>query len=130
MVAKDIVIFFGGILVVLFMYFIDLLLGSQHDCYFKDDTIRKLTVPKESILRKIVIFKELKMTNPPFLYIRVIPYLIQFFVVAISTILFFVDQFAIYLLPDTAFLIISYASLSIFVVYELLLIVLSRGLKL
>ena len=45
-------------------------------------------------------------------------------------VIFLVDQFAINILPDNTFLIISYASLSIFALYALLLIVLSRGLKL
>lgn len=97
---NQIIVFFICILVVLFMHFINLIFGSQHDCYFSDNTIKKLTVPKKSFLRKLVIFKEEKMTNPPFLYIRVIPYLIQLFIVIVSTALFFINQFAINFIPD------------------------------
>ncbi len=74
--TNEIIVFYICILSTLFMHFINLIFGSQHDCFFSDNTIKKLKVPNNSVLRKLVIFKEGKMTNPPFLYIRVIPYLI------------------------------------------------------
>lgn len=127
---NEIIVFFICVLVVLFMHFKNLIFGSQHDCYFSDNTIRKLIVPKKSFLRKLVIFKEGKMTNPPFLYIRVIPYLIQFFIVIVSTALFFIDQFVIDFIPSIVFMIIGYGTLGTYVIYELFLIFLSRGLRL
>lgn len=127
---NEIIVFFICILVVLFMHFKNLIFGSQHDCYFSDNTIRKLIVPKKSFLRKLVIFKEGKMTNPPFLYIRVIPYLIQFFIVIVSTALFFIDQFVIDFIPNIVFMVIGYGTLGTYVIYELFLIFLSRGLRL
>lgn len=130
METNEIIVFFICILVVLFMHFINLIFGSKHDCYFSDNTIKKLTVPKKSFLRKLVIFKEGKMTNPPFLYIRVMPYLIQLFIVIVSTVLFLIDQFAIDFIPSIVFMVIGYGTLGIYVIYELFLIFLSRGLKL
>lgn len=127
---NEIIVFFICILVVLFMHFKNLIFGSQHDCYFSDNTIRKLIVPKKSFLRKLVIFKEGKMTNPPFLYMRVIPYLIQFFIVIVSTALFFIDQFVIDFIPSIVFMVIGYGTLGTYVIYELFLIFLSRGLRL
>lgn len=127
---NEIIVFFICILVVLFMHFKNLIFGSQHDCYFSDNTIRKLIVPKKSFLRKLVIFKEGKMTNPPFLYIRVIPYLIQFFIVIVSMALFFIDQFVIDFIPSIVFMVIGYGTLGTYVIYELFLIFLSRGLRL
>lgn len=127
---NEIIVFFICILDVLFMHFINLIFGSQHDCYFSDNTIKKLTVPKKSFLRKLVIFKEGKMTNPPFLYIRVIPYLIQLFIVIVSTILFFINQFAKNFIPSIVFMIIGYGTLGLYIIYELVLIFLSRGLRL
>ncbi len=127
---NEIIVIFICILVVLFMHFKNLIFGSQHDCYFSDNTIRKLIVPKKSFLRKLVIFKEGKMTNPPFLYIRVIPYLIQFFIVIVSTALFFIDQFVIDFIPSIVFMVIGYGTLGTYVIYELFLIFLSRGLRL
>lgn len=128
--TNEIIVFLICILVVLFMHFKNLIFGSQHDCYFSDSTIKKLTVPKNSFLRKLVIFKEGKMTNPSFLYIRVIPYLIQLFIVIVSTVLFFIDQFVIDFIPSIVFMVISYGTLGTYVIYELFLIFLSRGLKL
>lgn len=130
MVLNQIIVFFICILVVLFMHFINLIFGSQHDCYFSDNTIKKLTVPKKSFLRKLVVFKEGKMTNPPFLYVRVIPYLIQLLIVIVSTVLFFIDQFAIDFIPSIVFMVIGYGTLGTYVIYELFLIFLSRGLRL
>lgn len=127
---NQIIVFFICILVVLFMHFINLIFGSQHDCYFSDNTIKKLVVPKKSFLRKLVIFKEGRMTNPPFLYIRVIPYLIQLFIVIVSTILFFINQFVISFIPSIIFMIVGYGTLVTYLIYELVLIFLSRGLRL
>lgn len=128
--TNEIIIFFICILVVLFMHFKNLIFGNQHDCYFSDNTIKKLTVPKKSFLRKLVVFKERKMTNPPFLYIRVIPYLIQLFIVIVSTVLFFINQFAKSFIPNIVFMVIGYGTAGLYVIYELVLIFLSRGLRL
>lgn len=127
---NEIIVFFICILVVLFMQIPLLILGNSNDCYFSDNTIKKLTVPQKSVLRKIVMFKEAKSANPPFLYIRVIPYLIQLFIVIVSTILFFINQFAINFIPSIVFMIIGYGTLGLHVIYELVLIFLSRGLRL
>lgn len=104
--TNEIIVFFICILSTLFMHFINLIFGGQHDCYFSDKTIKKLMVPQKSLLRKLLVFKECKMTNPPFLYIRVIPYLIQLFIVIVSTILFFINQFVISFISSTVFMII------------------------
>ena len=130
METNDIIVFFICILSVLIMNFSNLILGSQNDCYFSDKTIKKLTVTKNSFLRKLVIFKENKMTNPPFLYIRVIPYLIQLFIVIVSTVLFFINQFVVNFIPSNVFMIIGYSTSGTYIIYELILISLSRELRL
>ncbi len=127
---NQIIIFFICILVVLFMQIPLLILGNSNDCYFSENTIKKLTVPQKSVLRKLVMFKEAKSANPPFLYIRVIPYLIQLFIVIVSTVFFIIDQFVINFIPSIVFIIIGYGTLGLHVIYELVLISLSRGLKL
>lgn len=130
METNDIIVFLICILSVLIMNFSNLILGSQNDCCFSDKTIKKLTVPKNSFLRKLVIFKENKMTNPPFLYIRVIPYLIQLFIVIVSTVLFFINQFVVNFIPSNVFMIIGYSTSGTYIIYELILISLSRELRL
>lgn len=127
---NQIIIFFICILVVLYMHFINLIFGSENDCYFSDNIIKKLFVPKKSFLRKLVMFKEAKSANPPFLYIRVIPYLIQLFIVIVSTVFFIIDQFVIDFIPSVVFMVIGYCTLGTYVIYELFLIFLSRGLRL
>ncbi len=130
MELNEIIVFFICILVVLFMQIPLLILGNSNDCYFSDKTIKKLTVPQKSVLRKLVVFKEAKSANPQFLYIRVIPYLIQLFIVIVSTILFLINQFLISFMPSIVFMIIGYGTLGLHVIYELVLISLSRGLRL
>ena len=125
MELNEIIVFFICILVVLFMQIPLLILGNSNDCYFSDKTIKKLTVPQKSVLRKLVVFKEARSSNPPFLYIRVIPYLIQLFIVIVSTILFFVNQFLISFIPSIVFMIIGYGTLGLHVIYELVLVSLS-----
>lgn len=104
-----------------------------HDINFTSESLvagsKKLTVSKNSFLRKLIIFKEGKMTNPPFLYIRVIPYLIQLFILIASTILFFINQFTINFIPSILFMAIGYSTAGLYVIYELVLIFLSRGLR-
>lgn len=70
------------------------------------------------------------MTNPPFLYIRVIPYLIQLFIVIVSTVLFFTNQFVVNFIPSNVFMIIGYSTSGTYIIYELILISLSRELRL
>ena len=130
MVLNQIIVFFICILDVLFLQIPLLILGNSNDCYFSEKTIKKLTVPEKSVLRKLVVFKEAKSANPPFLYIRVIPYLIQLLIVIVSTVLFFIDQFAIDFIPSIVFMVIGYGTLGTYVIYELFLIFLSRGLRL
>ena len=130
MELNEIIVFFICILDVLVYQIIFLIMGHPDDCYFSDKTIEKLTVTQKSILRKLVVFKEAKSAYPPFLYIRVIPYLIQFSIVIVSTILFFVNQFLISFIPSIVFMIIGYSTLGLHVIYELVLICLSRGFKL
>ena len=61
MELNEIIVFFICILVVLFMQIPLLILGNSNDCYFSDKTIKKLTVPQKSVLRKLVVFKEAKV---------------------------------------------------------------------
>ena len=130
MKTNEVIVFYICILTPLYMHLMNLVFGCQHDCYFSDSTIKKLVVPKKSFLRKLVIFKENKMTNPQFLYIRVIPYLFQLFIVIVSTILFFINRFIINFIPSVVFIVIGYIAVELYLVYELILIFLSRGLKL
>ena len=110
MELNEIIVFFICILVVLFMQIPLLILGNSNDCYFSDKTIKKLTVPQKSVLRKLVVFKEAKSANPQFLYIRVIPYLIQLFIVIVSTILFFINQLLFYCLIFVLYYLLLYSA--------------------
>lgn len=62
------------------------------------------------------------MINSPFLYIRVIPYLIQCFISIINVVLFFINQFAINFIPSIVFMTEKYGILGTYVIYELILI--------
>lgn len=57
-------------------------------------------------------------------------YLIQLFIIIVSTILFFINQFVISFILSIVFMIIGYDTLGLHVIYELVLVFLSRGLGL
>lgn len=69
------------------------------------------------------------MTNPPFLYIIVIPYLVQGFIVIVNIALFLINQFVINFMPSIVFMIVGYCSLGTYVIYELILIFFIKRIK-
>lgn len=129
MKSTDIIDFYLIQLVILMLCFSNLILGGSSDKYLSDYTLKKLSVPKKSFLRKLVIFKENRFTVPDsFLYIRVIPYLIEWLFTIIGTILILINQFVVYFIPSSAFLIFGYCNLGLYFAYEILLMFLGYGI--
>ena len=127
---NDIIVFFTSILFFLVVHIIFFIIGHDTDCYFSDKTIKKLTIPEKSILRKLILFKESKKAYPPLSYIWVIPYLIQLLFVIIATTLFFINQFVVSFIPSNTFLIIGYCDFGLNVIYVIIIRFLSQGLRL
>lgn len=109
--------------------FFTLLLGSRNDSKFSESTITKLTVPYNSFLRKLVLFKEGDNVRTPFLYIRIIPYLLQLFVTIVFVILVLLRQYLDVYIPFNVLQIIAFGSFIANAVYDTILNVLARLFK-
>lgn len=123
-------LFLVGIIAPLMLYINDLLFGNVYDGNFSKLFLEKMTVKSTSFLRKIMPFKELKgAVRPKFIYIRAIPLFIQsvFFIITVT--LFLIDQLFIDFMIDEVFAYIGLISLSIYMLYELMLIILSKCFK-
>ena len=126
MSAKEILVFWGMMGAILFLLLVDLIFGSKDDGDFSDSTIKKLTIPQESFIRKIILFKESKIAPRPFLYIRAIPYLIHLVLLFVGSTLFFLNVFFSFL-PSLFFVFYSVGCLALYIVYQFIIILLSRG---
>ena len=96
---------------------------------FSEKTIRKLIIPQSSILRKLIILRESKHINTPFLYIRAVPYLLTKYLTLIIEILFFVDQCLLNVFSDEVFIITALVYMIVFYVYELIIFLLFSVFK-
>lgn len=126
MELNDCIFYWISIIIPLFNSYFNIILGSSHDGYFSNEIIKKLTIPKNSFLRRLLRFKENQFTLRPLLYIRVIPFLIQIIIVMVSIPIFFINQFVISFLPNLVLFIVAGVSLGGYYIYELVLIILSR----
>ena len=124
MKTYEILIFYSGFLMSLAFCFQNLFLGNDHDNLFSEKTFNKLVVPKDSVLRKMVIFKEYKHALTPFLYIRIIPYLVILFLTVIGSILLVINLLVENFIPGEIFFYSGFVMLGVYFAYELILIIL------
>ena len=52
--------FLIGVIIPIVAYINDMFFGNIHDASFSEKTLKRLTVKQDSILRKIIPFKEIK----------------------------------------------------------------------
>ena len=124
MKTYEILIFYSGFLMSLAFCFQNLFFGNAHDNLFSEKTFNKLVVPKDSVLRKIVIIKERKYALTPFLYIRIIPYLVILFLTVIGSILLVINILVENFIPGEIFFYSGFVMLGVYFAYELILIIL------
>ena len=104
------------------MYLSDLL-GNNFDAHFSDETKRKLRVPDNSFLRKIIPIKEGKVLRYGvwcyryFLYPRALALFIQSIILLLGLIALAIHLLIVPFIPDLVFSIIGLTSLVIFVIY-------------
>ena len=113
----------------LLITFFTLLLGSRNDSKFSESTITKLTVPYNSFLRKLVLFKEGDNVRTPFLYVRIIPYLLQLLVTIVFVILVLLYQYSDVYIPFKVLQIIALVSFIVNAVHDTILNILARLFK-
>ena len=118
------------------MYLSDLL-GNNFDAHFSDDTKRKLRVPDNSFLRKIIPIKEggFNRDGTPriyryFLYPRALSLFIQSIILLLGLIALAIHLLVVPFIPDLAFFIIGLTSFVIFGIYISIMNIASQMLHL
>lgn len=127
MTLSESIVFFVSSYMVLAFQILLLIFGDSNDRWFSDSFIKKMTVPKDSFLRKLVIFREARNANPKFLYFRVIPYLINLYLTIICTMLYIINQFFVFFIPPRFFLMYGACSIIVNFSYGAILSLISHN---
>lgn len=113
------------------------LLGNNFDAHFSDDTKRKLRVPDNSFLRKIIPIKEggVNRDGTPriyryFLYPRALALFIQSIILLLGLIALAIHLLIVPFIPDLVFFIIGLTSFVIFAIYISIINIASQVLHL
>ncbi|MBR1954962.1 MAG: hypothetical protein IKC58_03800 [Clostridia bacterium] len=130
MKTYEILIFFTGLLMPLAFCFRNLLTGKPSDNLFSEKTFKKLVVPKDSVLRKIIGFKEDKAAFTPFLYIRAIPYVVFLALTIVGSILIVINLLVENFIPGEIFFHSGFVMLGVYFAYEVILSILAGVFKL
>lgn len=122
--------FLIGVIIPVVGYLNDMFFGNIHDCEFSERTLKKLTVKKDSIFRKIMPFKEIKgSVCPKYLYIRIIPLISHILVLLVIMPIFAIDQLLTNIMIDDVFGYIGIVSTAVFIIYNFTLAILARVFK-
>ncbi len=93
MQTGDIIMFFIGIISMVLWTGSQAYRGAPLDRYMSKRAVEKLTIPKDSILRKILIFEIKEVPKGAYTYHRVIPFIISIVICAIDLFLFVINLF-------------------------------------
>ena len=118
------------------LFYISDLFGNNFDAHFSDDTKRKLRVPDDSFLRKIIPIKEGEVFRYGgrgyryFLYPRALALFIQSIILLLGLIALAIHFVLVPFIPDLVFFIIGATSIGICLVYMVLMSTASQLLSL
>jgi hypothetical protein len=118
-----IIMYLTGLVGPWLMYLSDLF-GNNFDAHFSDDTKRKLRVPDNSFLRKIIPLKEgdVNRDGTPrlyryFLYPRALALFIQSIILLLGLIALAIHLLIVPFIPDLVFIIVGLTLYVIFAIY-------------
>lgn len=127
-------IFLIGLVVPWVFYFSDLL-GNNFDAHFSDRTLKKLRVNEKSFLRKIIPIKEGKIIKNGkiyqyryYLYPRVLALFFQSIIFIFGLIILFIHLFICSIFSNLFFEIAGGCLMGIWIIYTLIMNILSQGL--
>ena len=125
-----------GLVFPLLFYVIDLY-DNNFDSHFSENTLKKLNLKENSILKKLIPFKARNIIKNGvvvgyryLLYPRVYAYLIQIIVIIVGIILLLINFTLVEFMNNICFMIIGAISLGIWCIYTLIISILSQGLHL
>lgn len=131
-----IIMYLTGLIGPWIMYLSDLF-GNNFDACFSENTKRKLRVPDNSFLRKIIPIKEggVNRDGTPriyryFLYPRALALFIQSIILLLGLIALAIHLLIVPFIPDSVFLIIGLTSFVIFAIYISIINIASQMLHL
>ena len=115
-------------------YFHDLL-GNSFDGYFSSKTLKRLTVSKTSFLRKVIPLREGEIVRKGkicgyryYLYPRVLALFIRSLIILIGLIMLAIHLLLVPFIPNLIFGIVGGGLLGLWILYTLVMNILSAGL--
>lgn len=128
-------LFVFGLVYPWIFYFSDLL-GNNFDCWFSSKTLKRLTVSKTSFLRKVIPLREGEIVRKGkicnyryYLYPRVLALFIRSLIILIGLIMLAIHLFLVPFIPNLIFGIVGGGLLGLWILYTLVMIILSQGLQ-
>lgn len=125
-----------GLVFPLLNYLVDLN-GNNFDAHFSDNALKKMRLKENSILKKLVPFKDgsiikngVEVGYRYLLYPRVLAYLIQLIIVFVGLVALLINFTIAEFINDYCMAIVGGISISIWVVYTLIINICSQGLHL
>ena len=127
-------LYISGLLIPWIFYFLDLL-GNNFDGHFSNKTLAFLRVKNDSFLRKVIPLKEGDIIRNGqvrghryYLYPRVLALFIQSIITILGLILLFIQLILVSFMPNVILGIIGGLLLGVWVIYTLIMCILSQGL--
>lgn len=119
------------------LFYVDDLYDNNFDAHFSEETLKKLSLKENSILKKLIPFKSGNIIKNGavvgyryLLYPRVYAYLIQIIAIITGSILLFINYTLVKFMNDICFMIIGGISLGIWCIYTFIIKISSQGLHL
>ena len=127
-------LYISGLIIPWIFYFLDLL-GNNFDGGFSNKTLDFLRVKNDSFLRKVIPLKEGDIIRTGqvrghryYLYPRVLALFIQSIITILGLILLFIQLILVSFMPNVILGIIGGLLLGVWVIYTLIMCILSQGL--
>ena len=127
-------LYFGGLVIPWIFYFFDLL-GNNFDSHFSSKTLKRLTVSKTSFLRRVIPLREGDIVRKGkicghryYLYPRVLAVFIQSLIILIGLIMIAIHLLLVPFIPNLIFEIVGGGLLGLWILYTLIMSILSQGL--
>ena len=127
-------LYVGGLVIPWIFYFFDLL-GNNFDSHFSNKTLKRLTVSKTSFLRRVIPLREGDIVRKGqicghryYLYPRVLAVFIQSLIILIGLIMIVIHLLLVPFIPNLIFGIVGGGLLGLWILYTLIMSILSQGL--
>ena len=126
-------LYISGLVIPWIFYFFDLL-GNNFDAHFSNNTLKRLTVSESSFLRKIIPLKEGDIVRNGqicghryYLYPRVLAVFVQSIILLIGLVMIAIHLIFLPFIPELILGLIGGILLGLWIIYTLIMCILSQG---